>query len=64
MNKQDLISALKAASARMPQLRLCQLIFNALDKQPGSLARTKDGTPRDLFYIDDETLFKALNEYP
>jgi hypothetical protein len=44
-----------------PHERLMQLVFNALDAK--GLARLADGTPRDVFYVEDEVLAEALGEY-
>lgn len=54
-------AALTGAFYRAPQLRVCQLIFNALDKK--GLAQWPSGEPKDIFYIEDEVLALALEEY-
>lgn len=52
---------LTLARIRFPHLRICQLIFNALDQQ--GLARWPSGEVKDIFYIEDEVLAIALKEY-
>jgi hypothetical protein len=61
MTRIDTFKALCHASNRYPQLRICQLIFNALDAK--GLARWPSGEARDTFYITDEVLAQALREY-
>lgn len=41
--------------------RVCQIIFNALDRQ--GLARWPSGEAKDIFDIEDEVLANALEEY-
>ena len=60
-NARTVAVALQRASLRWPDQRAGQLIFNALDGK--GLARYPDGSPRDIFYVDDDQLVDALNEY-
>jgi len=60
-NKVDILTALSHSMVRYPDQRVCQIIFNALDVQ--GLARRADGSAADLFYITDDTLTDALNNY-
>jgi hypothetical protein len=55
------IKALADCMNHYPEQRICQIIFNAIDKQ--GLAREVTNTPADLFYINDSTLLGALVAY-
>lgn len=57
----EALALLAVASHKSPHERLMQIVFNALDQQ--GKARTLDGTPRDVFYVEDELLAKALFAY-
>jgi hypothetical protein len=57
----DVLSRLGDCAYVYPQLRLMQIVFNALDMH--EKARLPDGTPRDVFYVTDEELAAALSDY-
>jgi hypothetical protein len=61
VNNSTVIAALIAAKNRYPKQRICQIIFNALDKQ--GKARFPNGMPSDLFYVTDQDLADALYKY-
>jgi hypothetical protein len=51
MSTSRFTTAIKNAKGILPQLRIGQIIVNALE----------DGT--DVFYVDDETLILAIEKY-
>lgn len=57
----DVCKALQLAALAYPNQRVGQLIFNAMDAR--DLARNVNGTTVDVFYVPNETLYKALTEY-
>ncbi len=50
--QEALIDKLEAAWSNHPEMRLCQLIVNVLDKRPN-----------DLFYVSDDKLSGKLSPY-
>lgn len=59
----QILESLVGLSHKFPNQRICQLIFNAVEDWDEHLTRDEFGNPRDLFYLPDDVLVKALNAH-
>lgn len=55
----ELLDLLKAAAAKFPGLRFCQLLYNIM---PDEHLR-EDGVARDFYYVTDKQLKDFLKKY-